>query len=173
MYAAEDALPPFASVHPTILVSRVCADHGIPIPPLRAGERLRVSADGAVVPVSAAAALHAAAHMLTNPTLPPHGSEFASTWLDLTRQYAPDLADPLEREFSERGIHHTPEQRVDNVRRGAVYLSNNRPGRLVELVLVDPIERVVGSIGACTRDALTVGGRIFPMHRARYIYRYG
>jgi hypothetical protein len=176
VYAAEDALQDPVALSWTAtraLVERVCGDYDVPIPPLVAAEAMLVARDRVELPhrPSRVTVLHALAHLLTDPTFPPHGSEFAGRWLNLVEKYGAKAAPALTAEYDARGIHHTAECRVDRVGRAGVYLANNRPGHLVELVLDDPPERVVGSIEGCTHDELVVGGRTFPLERGRYLYK--
>jgi hypothetical protein len=173
IFAAEDSLPGAMSWSAArSLVERVCADHDVPVPEITKADGLVVNGSvGLPARPGPLTPLHAAAHILTDPMFPPHGSEFAARWLELAERYAGRYAPLLAMEFIERGVHHTSDEREEKVRRGAVYLANNRRGQVVELVLDDPPERVVGSIEGCTRDALQVGGREFPLSRARYIYK--
>ena len=173
IFAAEDSVPGGMTwVDARTLLKRVCVDHDVPMPEVMPGDQLYIGLSSVTMPrrPSLLTVTHIAAHILTDPMFPPHGSEFAGTWLDLTRRYT-GMGDRLESAFVANGIHYTAEERTEKVRRGAVYLANNRPGQVVELVLDDPPERVVGSIERCNDGVLQVGGREFTMSRCRYIYK--
>jgi hypothetical protein len=172
IFAAEDALPGAVTWSAAqALVERVCSDHDIPVPNLVQGDALTVG-ESITLPrkPSRLTVLHALAHLLTDPMFPPHGAEFAAEWLALAHRYTRE-GPALEAQLDEQRVHRTAEEREEKVRRGATYLANNRRGQLVELVLDGPPERVAGSLELCDDGLLRVGGREFPLERARYIYR--
>lgn len=114
---------------------------------------------------------HMVAHHATDRLFPPHGVEFASSWLSVLRDWDPRLAYALEQELDRERVRHDPDVQARDVRRRLVDLVNHRRGEIVVVTLADPPEEVCGEIEGRPGLAdgnVSVGGRVIPLSRVRY-----